>query len=378
MPDVYKTFSITQSVPGGPSKEQLVGVVVTSSGVADSGKIVSLNALGIIDPTLISPTGSIAFNGILSGINTTANLVVGSGATLGPTGSGVINATEINGIPIIGILTPAGQIPISQPGNATAVWADPLVQGIQAAGTSATTVNPVLVAGVDAAGAMLNISVNGDGDLIVSQPAAAGLNATVVFPSAQHVIVDSGGGGGTQYTAGASVTTPTGTVAMGQNASNVLEPLFLDTNKNLFVIEYKDTGRVYCVWFIDSIATTTSETLINVGANRAGTVSSPATTYTVTTGKTLRIQSFCASIQEPSSVVEYVKLRIRSASTVNASSPVVLGLLLSTSGVTNNAGYGEISIPDGLEIAGGQEIGISQLSDTTTANVTFTLIGYEY
>jgi hypothetical protein len=67
-------------------------------------------------------------------------MVVGTGATLEASGTGIINATEVNGIPITGSLTHAGQIPISQPGNESAIWSDPLVQGIQAAGTSASTV----------------------------------------------------------------------------------------------------------------------------------------------------------------------------------------------------------------------------------------------
>src|SRR5665213_239680 len=40
--------------------------------------------------------------------------------------------------------THAGEILISQPGNTTAVWADPLVQGIQAVNTAISTINPVL------------------------------------------------------------------------------------------------------------------------------------------------------------------------------------------------------------------------------------------
>ena len=56
---------------------------------------------------------------------------------------------------------------------------------------------------------------------------------SVTFPSAQHVIVDSGDA--TQYTAGATAATPTGTVALGKNSSNVLEALSLDSSGNLNV-----------------------------------------------------------------------------------------------------------------------------------------------
>lgn len=34
--------------------------------------------------------------------------------------------------------------------------------------------------------------------------------------------------------------------------------------------------------------------------------------------------------------------------------------------------------PDGLEIAGGQQVGISQLAGQTNGNVTLTVVGFEY
>ncbi len=110
---------------------------------------------------------SSAFDAIASGTNLTADMIVGTGAALEASGSGVIDATEINGIPITGTLTHPGQIPISQPGNASAIWSDPLVQGTQAAGTSANTVNPVLVAGVGPDTNIHNISTDNSGNLNV-------------------------------------------------------------------------------------------------------------------------------------------------------------------------------------------------------------------
>ena len=52
-----------------------------------------------------------------------------------------------------------------------------------------------------------------------------------------------GGGGGTQYAKGASVTTPTGTVALGQNASNVLNPLTIDLYGNQTNATYDNAGN---------------------------------------------------------------------------------------------------------------------------------------
>lgn len=188
MPTVWSVICNRIDGARGVWKEWRNSIVTSSTGVAEAGAIPMLGPQGILDPSMlpapantvtletngsenptqdvlnlvqgtnivlttddsgdvtIAATGTLstAFNNVDSGVNTTANLTIGTGASITPTGSGVINATEINGVPITGTLTHAGQIPISQPGNETAVWADPLVQGVQAVGTSASTVNPVL------------------------------------------------------------------------------------------------------------------------------------------------------------------------------------------------------------------------------------------
>lgn len=77
----------------------------------------------------------------------------------------------------------------------------------------------------------------GTGSFTVAQATAANLNATVVFPSAQHVIVDSGGGGGTQFADNAvSGATPTGTLAMAWDSVNSkVRAIKVDTSQNLNV-----------------------------------------------------------------------------------------------------------------------------------------------
>lgn len=115
-------------------------------------------------------SASLSFEGITSGENVQATMKVGTGASIIPDGGGVIDATEINGIPITGMLTHPGQIPISQPGNASAIWSDPLVQGTQAAGTTASTINPVLVSGKGADGNQHDLSTDNSGNLNVINP----------------------------------------------------------------------------------------------------------------------------------------------------------------------------------------------------------------
>jgi hypothetical protein len=117
---------------------------------------------------ITSASSGTSFDEITSGTSVNQNLVVGGGTKLMPSGNGLINATEINGIPITGKLTHAGQIPISQPGNASAVWADPLVQGLIAVGQPASGENPVLVGGSNPSGNITTLAVDASGNLSLS------------------------------------------------------------------------------------------------------------------------------------------------------------------------------------------------------------------
>jgi hypothetical protein len=56
----------------------------------------------------------VPFSGITSGTNTQAAMVVGSGATLEATGTGVINATQLNGIPNFFNLTAGEAIDVGE------------------------------------------------------------------------------------------------------------------------------------------------------------------------------------------------------------------------------------------------------------------------
>jgi len=74
-------------------------------------------------------------------------------------------------------------------------------------------------------------------------------NQTVVpllaDPATGRLLVSSSGGGsgGTQYNKGQTVSTPTGTVALGQNSSSVLNPLTIDSYGNQTSATYDNAGN---------------------------------------------------------------------------------------------------------------------------------------
>ncbi len=145
----------------------------------------------------------------------------------------------------------------------------------------------------------------------------------------------------------------------------------------LAVQSLKDSGRTYLVFFIDAVTGITTEALATMTINNGGSTSS-ATSYTVTSGKTLRLQQITVAVQETNSTVQHSKIRVRSAGTVSASSPVIYGTQIATGGATNQVGNSTAAFPDGMEIAAGQQIGISHIEGTTSSTVTVTLMGYEY
>jgi len=146
------------------------------------------------------------------------------------------------------------------------------------------------------------------------------------------------------------------------------------------VQDYKDSGRVYKTFYIDAIAGVTSEALVTMNINSAGTVTT-GTSYTVTSGKTLRLTSFTATSKSSTTTAVNGRVRVRSAASVSASSGIVINADIPSTPGTAAAGTGQsvtIDIPDGIEIAGGQQIGISQVLSSTSSTVSCMLIGFEY
>lgn len=137
-----------------------------------------------------------------------------------------------------------------------------------------------------------------------------------------------------------------------------------------------DCGRSYWSLSWDAVAAVTSEALVSGVANLAGTNAGAATSYTVTTGKTLRLTSI--SIDLTGTTAGNLKLAIRSAlPTLLTSSPLIFRCQtgITATGVFDHK---EHTFPEGFEIAAGQAIGVSQLGSVTTLSSTVTLNGYEY
>ena len=142
----------------------------------------------------------------------------------------------------------------------------------------------------------------------------------------------------------------------------------------------KDSGRTYMTFYIDAIAGVTTEALVTMNINTAGTVTT-ATSYTVPNAKTLRLLSINGTVKSTNTTAQSGRIRVRSAATVAATSGIVMNLDVPSISGTIASGVGSAqnySIPDGIEIAAGQQIGISQLMSATNTTVSCIVTGFLY
>ena len=186
-PSLLPASGSTVRVNGTPITNPNFNDTTPAAPVGMTNVIWQFDAFGNVSAAYATSGTTVAFGSITSGTNTTATMVVGSGATLTVTGTGVIEATELatnTATPVqINLSAPThqGQLLISQPGNATALWADPFVQGPWVDGTpvvapgamgdGTSNIQPVLVAGKGTSlsgkdGKMHSIPLTADGDAL--------------------------------------------------------------------------------------------------------------------------------------------------------------------------------------------------------------------
>lgn len=239
--------------------------------------------------------------------------------------------------------------------------------------TTAVTSLPAIPAGTNVIGHV--IADTGSTTAVTALPAIpAGTNVIghVIVDTAPSTAVTNAGTFAVQAALNAETTKVIGTV----NPPAITKGTQGATG--FTVQDLKDSGRKYIVITLDTIAGITTEALATMSINAGGTVTS-ATQYTVTAGKTLRLQFFGTSVKNTSTVATDSRVRVRTAATVAATSPIIVANECGTPAAVANVGATDESpFPDGLEIAAGQQIGISHIESATTSTVSANLIGYEY
>lgn len=140
----------------------------------------------------------------------------------------------------------------------------------------------------------------------------------------------------------------------------------------------KDAGRTPILLSAAGVASVTTETALALNRFQGTTATSGVTSYTVTAGKTLRIQAIQFGVRfiTMSTTVTFgnVTFRMRLSTLTGA---VVLqdSKAVSSNVPTPNS---DLTIPDGLEFPAGTVILFSQQASAATLSVDVLLVGYEY
>jgi hypothetical protein len=147
--------------------------------------------------------------------------------------------------------------------------------------------------------------------------------------------------------------------------------------------DLKDSGRV-----ITNIATAvtgatavTAEALLTMVATRDGVAAATNTTQAVTAAKRFRITSISAGLvtTAAAAVSARVVVRLNPTGAAVATSPIIGIMPLAVNAAVINAGdHSVLDFPDGLELSGAMQLGISQVASAATGTLWVSIHGYEY
>lgn len=146
----------------------------------------------------------------------------------------------------------------------------------------------------------------------------------------------------------------------------------------------KDTGRTKVVLTATKATGVTTEALMTMTIKKGTATTTTSTAYTVTSGKTLRIETvFLGMTNVTTAAVTNVAIRLRegasSGGSVSATSDIIGELEAGNSVATlQTNGQAWMMISEGMEILSAQQIGVSQLAQSTNCQLTVVIIGYEY
>lgn len=251
--------------------------------------------------------------------------------------------------------------------------------------TGAAGVQQVSIVGhngtsVDSTAGVLDTNIKNVGASAVSTAATGTMKVGIV-----------GNAGGVVDAAGQNASSPANEILVGAQynstpttiTSGNMSPLQMDPNGNLLVRQALARTAVAITLDTTSVSTTEALQTITI-AKGIGSATSTGTSYTVTTGNTLRIQACHVSVDASTTALTAVTVRIVATSaSIASTSPRIWNVHLGASNggaITSGAGpVSDASFPDGIEIPSTDLIAVSAVATGSTATVlSVSIVGFEY
>lgn len=146
------------------------------------------------------------------------------------------------------------------------------------------------------------------------------------------------------------------------------------------VQDLKDAGRVIKTYSASAVTGSTSEALVTLTPYADLVAGSTGTSFAVTASKRLRLQTMIVTWRNNTNAAGGVTVRFRTnAGTVIVSSPVQFAVNATTSLATTGSGTtSTVIFPDGFELSGTMQFGVTQIAVGAVVGFDISVIGYEY
>jgi hypothetical protein len=146
--------------------------------------------------------------------------------------------------------------------------------------------------------------------------------------------------------------------------------------------DLKDSGRNRITFTADRLTPAASDTLVTFVLNKGGTATTAQTTYSVSSGKTFRVQSVYLGVADSTTTAVSVRVALRENTggtcAATSAAAVVLNAATPSAVAAEGSAGAELSVPDGLEFPASDSMCISAIASTATGTMTITVVGYEY
>lgn len=179
-----------------------------------------------------------------------------------------------------------------------------------------------------------------------------------------------------------SAALPTGANTIGTTTGPTLTKATQGTT-GYSVQDLKDAGRVsYAAsTVIAGVTAVTAEALLSMVPVRDGVAAAATTSLSVTANKRFRVEAiYVTGLTTAAAVLSArISLRMNPSGAATAASPIIATVGLNgPAAVALTGDSAIIPIPDGFEISGTNQIGLSQVAAAITGTIRASIIGFEY